>query len=408
MKKNILITFAGRKDRMKLLEKHVSSLLSKNIIHEWHVWDFTRNIDDKDYLSKIPGEIKYIRPDGGYQKLANIHSNENLKYDFNIMSDLHVAVKSAGEPYFYEFVFGGWGNAVSVIRRVDVKNFSNTNRQHSDIMYQYETPGVFFSKQKDVLNIRFLSDGKLSLNVLSYAFPDLQFENNINELEIYIKGGAGSSLEFFGNSTNTLKFIGDVGIEKPYWQAYKYYVERCNAYKDCNILKCDDDIIFIQEDGLKGFIDFIERDSKYFIVSANVINNGVCAYFQQKMGSLPEEVGYFEAPPGGFGGTLWSDGAKAQKLRKFFIENGTAPFLLERDVVEWDQRNSINFIGWRGENLKYMDTLMLEDEHLLTVSIPNFIKMKTAIYSNFIVSHLSFFPQENSVNPSEIISMYET
>ncbi|WP_156475075.1 hypothetical protein [Acetobacter malorum] len=72
MKKNILITFAGRKDRMKLLEKHVSSLLSKNIIHEWHVWDFTRNIDDKDYLSKIPGEIKYIRPGGIEEPLIDV------------------------------------------------------------------------------------------------------------------------------------------------------------------------------------------------------------------------------------------------------------------------------------------------------------------------------------------------
>lgn len=65
MRKVILITFAGRKDRMELLRTYALKLLDKGLLDEWHVWDFTRNDKDREYIRKNYGPIQYIRPHGG-------------------------------------------------------------------------------------------------------------------------------------------------------------------------------------------------------------------------------------------------------------------------------------------------------------------------------------------------------
>ena len=53
-------------------------------------------------------------------------------------------------------------------------------------------------------------------------------------------------------------------------------------------LKCDDDIVYLDIDKLGDFVEFRRTNPNYVVVSANVVNNGVCAYFQQEAGSLPE------------------------------------------------------------------------------------------------------------------------
>jgi len=48
----ILFTFAGRQDRMFMLEKSVQKALDNSLIDEWHVWDFAKERADKDWLNE--------------------------------------------------------------------------------------------------------------------------------------------------------------------------------------------------------------------------------------------------------------------------------------------------------------------------------------------------------------------
>ncbi len=138
-----------------------------------------------------------------------------------------------------------------------------------------------------------------------------------------------------------------------------------------------------------------------------MVNNGVCAYFQQAAGSIPPGVGQFELPPGGFGGSLWESAERAVKLHDFFLGQGGRTLGLPTKVVDWTERQSINFIAWLGRDLVHMALPQGDDEHALTIGVPTLLRRPTAIYSDFTVSHLSFGPQERGWDPSPLVEAYE-
>ncbi|MEE3500636.1 hypothetical protein [Acidiphilium acidophilum] len=79
---------------------------------------------------------------------------------------------------------------------------------------------------------------------------------------------------------------------------YNFYADRYDEYRDAVILKCDDDILFFDLDRLSAFIRFRLEHPEFFVVSANVINNGICAYYQQREGLIPAELMELELPSG--------------------------------------------------------------------------------------------------------------
>lgn len=61
--KLIIITFAGRERYMKILSKYVNEIMERLPNSEWHLWDFSRNSSDHEYIKKFalnnPG-VKYF------------------------------------------------------------------------------------------------------------------------------------------------------------------------------------------------------------------------------------------------------------------------------------------------------------------------------------------------------------
>jgi hypothetical protein len=51
------------------------------------------------------------------------------------------------------------------------------------------------------------------------------------------------------------------------------------------IVKVDDDIVWMGLDQMQGFLQYREGHPEHFFVSANVVNNGVCAFHQQEHGA---------------------------------------------------------------------------------------------------------------------------
>ncbi|MCX5619820.1 MULTISPECIES: hypothetical protein [Bombella] len=408
-KRKILVTFAGREDRMGLLRKHISSLLDAGLLDEWHVWDFTRTEKDRAYISSHYGPACFLRPEAGYHSVGMIERGAGRDVAFMAASDVHVAIKTAGHDQFLEYVIGGWQNRGSMIRQLEGAAFSTYERQAGQCLHQASTPSVLCGQLKDKLRIHLSDEGALQLGVSAYQFPEVPLRGDIGEVEVFIRGGFGSSVELPEVTGPIRRFIGDRGCQKPYWQAYQYYVERYEAYKEAIFLKCDDDIIYLQEDRIADFIRCIEERTDKFLISANVVNNGVCAYLQQQAGHLPQALGAFEHPEGGFGGSLWQDGQKAYDVHRYFVTQGKPAFPLGEALMDVEARLSINFIGWRGEMLRYMQiTPQDDDEHMLSVVLPRFLGKKVAIFSDFMVSHLSFFPQEDAVKADEIIKLYDT
>ena len=51
--RTILVTFAGRRDRMELLARYADAAIQLGLIDEWHVWDFARNAEDRAWLRSL-------------------------------------------------------------------------------------------------------------------------------------------------------------------------------------------------------------------------------------------------------------------------------------------------------------------------------------------------------------------
>ncbi|GBQ06944.1 hypothetical protein AA15669_1160 [Saccharibacter floricola DSM 15669] len=390
---------------MGMLRKHIRSLLDKKVIDEWHVWDFTRNERDKDYIAKNYGPAKFLRPDADYQKIGSLTKGHKIKRRFRIAADFHLALKIKNADFFIEYVTGGWKNSTSVMRKVENKFFQACERDNNHVLCKHLTPGIFHGDFDSEMTIELSSEGIISFSVNGFVYPETKIDGS--DIDLYVKGGLGSSLEMCDIDEKIFRFIGDVGAEKPYWQAYQFYTEHYKDFKNDIFLKCDDDIVYLDEGKLPDFIRVIRDYKEYFLISANVLNNGVCASLQQEAGNLPKEVGIFEKIDDGFGGSLWESGEKARALHEYFVMNNKRPLLFEEVLVEHDVRISINFVGWRGENLRHMAVRWDDDEGLLSVEIPKFLKKKNAIFSDFMVSHLSFFTQEETIGATDVIKMYE-
>ena len=115
-------------------------------------------------------------------------------------------------------------------------------------------------------------------------------------------------------------------------------------------------------------------------------------------------------PCNGEGGTLWQDGIKAEKLHNYFIENYEyfLNYNYNDEVIHIETRFSINFFGYKGKNWhKIIDSFYGDDEHNLTVDFVQNRNFKNFLYSDFYVSHLSFFKQvENGINLNGLIEKY--
>jgi hypothetical protein len=404
----ILITFAGRQKRMEILTQYVHSAMDAGIIDEWHVWDFTRSQEDHEWVTREFGPVRYMGANAGYQANGSVSPKQPLRMSASITNDLHIAIvpnDDSGE--FHELVIGGWGNSHSVMRKLPKTALTNFDRNNTPPTWSKATLGILSPGTANQVVLSVDSEGVPTLNVNNVQlarWPELDLTSGA---QIMVRGGWGGNLELGDVRSRIQRFVGNPGEHMPYWQAYDYYARRMKSFEDSIFLKCDDDIVYLDIDKLGDFVEFRRTNPKYLVVSANVVNNGVCAYFQQAAGSIPERVGHFERPPGGFGGSLWLSAEKATQLHDYFLGTKDKRLPLPEKVVDWTERQSINFIAWLGRDPVHMALPKGDDEKALTVDLPEMLDRPTAIYSDFMVSHLSFGPQENGLNVDRLIAAYD-
>jgi hypothetical protein len=404
----ILVTFAGRKTRMQILNQYIRKAMDAGIIDEWHVWDFTRSEEDKDWVAIEFGPARYMGADVPYQLRGKLTSRSSLRMKANITNDLHIAIMPNSDPENgFEIVVGGWNNTHSAIRRIKPEQLANLARPDDATIWTKPTPGVLSPSIPNDIILSMDSDGIPTLRVNDATVGTWPEMNLASGATVMVRGGWGSDLELCEVDAPVRRYIGNPFEQIPYWQAYAYYSKRLQSFSDSLFLKCDDDIVYLDIEKLDAFIQFRKANPNYFVISANVVNNGVCAYFQQQAGSIPEAVGAFERPPGGFGGTLWQSPQMATKLHQYFLNKEDKHMPLAEKVIDWDERQSINFIAWLGKDLLHMALPKCDDEYALTVDLPTFLNRPTAIFSDFVVSHLSFGPQERGLDVEPLIAAYE-
>jgi hypothetical protein len=178
----------------------------------------------------------------------------------------------------------------------------------------------------------------------------------------------------------------------------------CEMYQslpvdDSVYIKIDDDIVYIDVDGLDHLIQFRRLNRGYFAVSANIVNNPTCYLLQKDLGIFPdiEEM------------TL--DGPHATAIHQSFLQGEKVRFDSVAEVSS-DYIVPINCIAWLGTDNSTLNTITENDEesisHIMTNVIPKEVKRCICVFGPCVASHLSYTSQgqEDNMPVSDLIQKY--
>jgi hypothetical protein len=390
---NIVSIFSGRKPNIEILKKYLTKALELNIINEVHFWNNTRNSYDEEYLKTISNlKRTSSKGAGNYILITPIISNNSFELNVKASNDIHI--KLTNLDIEYEIVLGGWNNTKSVIRKNNKEIYNLIQNNVAD-GNNYNTFQIIVND--DILNI--MKNNEL----LIYQ----RIEDNFIIENIYFKTGHNSVGDLSYNTTQNKYFYFMDTCEKTWKNYYHYYNDK--QFENDIIIKCDDDIVFIDLYKLPKFIDFI-KNNDYDLVFGNTINNGVSAYFQQnKYNLIPKEIMDLEYPLNGLCGSLWENGKKAELLHDYFIKNYKKflDYEYNNEIIPINTRFSINFFGYKGKNWHKIKDCADDDERNLTVNYVCNRQFNNILYSDFYVSHLSFYKQnETGINLNKLIDNY--
>lgn len=420
--RTILMTFAGRRDRMELLTRYAGAAIEAGLIDEWHVWDFTRTAEDGRWLREL-FPFTQTTPSHTPEYFRWPHSFElgedalRLPVEARTTGDAHIGLaRTAGEGASYEIVLGGWGNAFSAIRAFDDAQelLDVAARKPAEPLLAVSTPRLWSEFDASLVEIeigaeglKVFFDGALLMSDPTPVAP--------GSFDIHYRTGHGANGEWrlpgLGAAAARL-FVRGPAAHHPanamfYTRAYQYYAANAARHRDDVFLKCDDDIVFFDLQRLAEFIAFRKAHPEYFLVSANVVNNGVCAHFQQQDGIIPADLMECELPAGGLCGSIWSEGAKAEALHDFFLTDPGAFLRSGSEPVVWNQRISINFIALLGRDLVHIPDIMADDEHDLCYGVRKRARKANCIYPGFVAAHLSFWRQDQDMQLGRLLEGYD-
>lgn len=412
-----MLTFAGRQDRMELLTDYVREALRRGIIDEWHVWNFSRNEHDDNWLKSRFPVIGRTPDDLIYYPTVRVDTNLDDARIFSARvragSDVHIGI----DPCYpsapaYELIIGGWANTRTALRRIDTPAELFTDRdEEPPIIAQKETPGILSAVLFRDIELRLDSAG-LTLSIDGNPAFTHEMEMVQGRYDIHVKTGYGATGEWRFPDRENGEGAGEylyhtAGRSESGWsEALMSYAERAEHYADTVFLKCDDDIVYIQLDELADFIRFRARAREYFLVSANVVNNGVCADLQQRHGAVPRDLIRVSPSPENHHEYLWASATMAADLHNYFLDNRDLFERMPAAPVRFGGRISINFVAWLGRDMSFMSADMQDDEHMLSVQIPGYLGRPNCIYPKLLVSHLTFFPQDEGFPYEAILGRY--
>jgi hypothetical protein len=415
---------------MELLTLYVKAAIDRGLIDEWHVWDFARTEQDREWL-KAQFPLLRLSPSVGSEYFPagvriQLHENaQRIEFNVSATNDAHIGIAPvSGNGPAYEIVLGGWSNTRSVVRAMPSPALFSATRSEADnrLAAVQETPGVLPEYTLVSVAIE-ISVAGISVFVAGKRLLDYQASIQRCDYEVYFRSGHGCNAEWqFPHWPESGAFLfraaRNSGLQTDHHHAFKalpvylpfyqHYGRQIRRYSNDLFIKCDDDIVFFDLARLSEFIEYRRSNPQYFMISANVINNGVCAYFQQKSGLIPRNLMNLELPKRGIFGTLWESAEKAESLHHYFTKT-TQDFLGFRckdEIIEWNERISVNFVSWLGSDFAHVSETMLDDEEYLSYQARWHSGKPNSIFTSLMVSHLSFGTQEKGLDIPKILEWY--
>jgi hypothetical protein len=261
------------------------------------------------------------------------------------------------------------------------------------ILHSYIELGL----QKEILDEYHMFDFSRNNNDHNFIFDEYNRLSNIYKNRIFLHN----------YNENNIFLLNDK--QKTDWSPF-YKIISSNTKDNDIIIKCDDDILFIDIYMLKNAIIDRYNDKKSFLIHSNCINNGVCAYYQRELfPNLKDKLQIY--PKGGILGILFEKPEIASALHIQFTNdlissiNNIDNYKIDNNYI--NTRISINFILINGADAKYLNNISYNDEYELSSLIPETLCRYNKIYGNLITSHLSYSFQDKIIlKNNNIINNY--
>ena len=203
-------------------------------------------------------------------------------------------------------------------------------------------------------------------------------------------------------------------LNKKDWdETYHYYRDTLN---DSDIvIKCDDDIVYIDLNTFSDWVDCI-KDGKFYY--PNIVNNDVCAYLQQKYNIhdlFNYNVNYSQfknerntTPITGWGASAWfRSSEKSKQIHELFLKDKQKFILQNTRHEKYNSRISINMFGCTGLTFKKFLTQSdfgRDDEAIVSArcGAGNIINLNTTIV------HFAFGSQTQLHFDVSLLNKYKT
>ena len=297
------------------------------------------------------------------------------KHFLNQESDHTVYVKETttdkGEPYYpvlndknkelykkYQKMAEEEGENIHFLGRLASYKYFNMDQAINNSLDYYEKHfklGVEESNSgKKIFSV--FSGRERYMRILSIYIDKLLDQNIIDEVHIWDFIKNKNDREYINNLCKKEKYL----LKKPdnstggQWDGYyKYYFENLND--DDILIKCDDDIVYIDVNTFDNYLSSIKHGSFYY---PNIINNDVCAYYQQKYNvhNLFDYDVNFEKLSTSFCDkplTYWYKSfEKASQTHKMFLTEPKKFILKDKELQKYSSRISINMFGCTGVTAK--------------------------------------------------------
>jgi hypothetical protein len=401
----VLTCFAGRRRNMELLLAYTDELHSRGLLDEVHIWDFSRDRRDADWLVGEFQRSPFLATGGYDYRPAGITLGEAERGELlcRCGGNAHVLLVAPGGRPYAEISLGAYGNSCSFLR--DGPQGSSLSVCGRGLCDPFSWRRIGVSAENGSVTVSVDGEKVMSATLEGVEFPTKVMVagwNGAEEVRWKLPDGPER-----GRRHPYARLFG-VRNKGSWREYYQHYTEQ--LYPDSVIIKSDDDIVFLDVDSFGDFIRHRREDEGPLLLFPGIVNNGVCARHQQEAGIIPKSLGNFAG--GGATDCLWRSGKLCRSLHESFTKDAEswlkrAGRAKETVRVPIGERVSINFFAILPKDLYAFQMVGQDDERELTVDIPRRLGRHNSIRLDMTVSHLSFYKQrDEGLNEGEAITMY--
>jgi hypothetical protein len=180
---------------------------------------------------------------------------------------------------------------------------------------------------------------------------------------------------------------------------------------DTFYIKMDDDLVYLPDGfGESFYAAALKEKGKYSYWSPLVINNALCSWLIKHHSQMKIDANLMASAACSIG---WRSPNFAHDLHAAFLdalETGNEEKFSTPNFDISLARFSINCIGFWGEDVQNLGEgfcpLNVDDEEWISAILPSRTGKPGRIFGNLIVSHFSFFTQEDELLKTDILARY--